>query len=75
MMRKSRISALLLLCLPFFACVKDQQAARTRLPGVDEEPEKHETPTPEQLPKETPPSGEREPAGSEELPPVEAPPK
>jgi hypothetical protein len=68
MLRKSRI-LMLLLCLPLVACVKDQQAARTRQPGVDREPEKHETPTPEKLPKETPEKG------CGELPPIEEPPK
>jgi hypothetical protein len=53
------------------ACVKDQQAARTRNSGVDKEPEKQEQPTPKKLPVEEEP---REPA-SEELPPVEQPPK
>jgi hypothetical protein len=69
-----RIARTLLLCLPLLAaaCVKDQQAARTRQPGVDREPEKHETATPEKLPKETPPSESPPPA--EDLPPVEPPP-
>jgi hypothetical protein len=55
------------------ACVKDQQAARTRNSGVDKEPEKHETPTPKKLPVEEEPPPE-EPS-SPDLPPVEAPPK
>lgn len=55
------------------ACVKDQQAARTRNSGVDKEPEKHETPTPKKLPVEEEPPP-REPA-SPELPPVEPAPK
>jgi hypothetical protein len=54
------------------ACVKDQQAARTRNSGVDKEPEKQEQPTPRKLPVEEEPP--REPS-SQDLPPVEAPPK
>ncbi len=60
-----------LLLLP--ACVKDQQAARTRNSGVDKEPEKQEQPTPKKLPVEEEPPP-REPS-STDLPPVEAPPK
>lgn len=64
-------TAFLLLALALGGCVKDQQAARTRNSGVDKEPEKHETPTPEKLPQDSgPPSGE---PSSEELPPVEKP--
>jgi hypothetical protein len=62
-------TALLLAALALGGCVKDQQAARTRNSGVDKEPEKHETPTPEKVPADDPP---REPS-SDELPPVEKP--
>ncbi|MFI5401501.1 MAG: hypothetical protein ACHQ1G_00980 [Planctomycetota bacterium] len=63
-----RTGKALLLCLFVLgACVKDQQAARTRNSGVDKEPEAHEQPTPKKLPVEEPPSSE------EELPPVEKP--
>lgn len=62
--------ALILCVLLLGACVKDQQAARTRNSGVDKEPEKQEQPTPEKLPKER-----EQPKENEELPPVEAPPK
>jgi len=55
MLNKMKV-LLLILCLPLMgACVKDQQAARTRLPGVDRPPDKQEEPTPEKLPKEEPP--------------------
>lgn len=73
-MNMRRIATAFLSCLLLLgACVKDQQAARTRNSGVDKEPEKHETPTPKKLPVEEPPPP-REPASSD-LPPVEAPPK
>jgi len=72
-MKMRRIATVFLGCLLLVgACVKDQQAARTRNSGVDKEPEKHETPTPKQLPVEEPPPSK--PASSD-LPPVEAPPK
>jgi PBP1b-binding outer membrane lipoprotein LpoB len=64
-------TALLLSALILGGCVKDQQAARTRNSGVDKEPEKHETPTPEKVPADDPPK--QEPPPSEDLPPVEKP--
>jgi len=68
MLRTGRTVFLCLLVLG--ACVKDQQAARTRNSGVDKEPEPHEQPTPKQLPvEETPPPREQD------LPPVEPPPE
>lgn len=70
-MRRTML-ALLACLLLLGACVKDQQAARTRNSGVDKEPEKQEQPTPKKLPVEEEPP--REPSSSE-LPPVEAPPK
>jgi PBP1b-binding outer membrane lipoprotein LpoB len=63
-------TALLLSALLLGGCVKDQQAARTRNSGVDKEPEKHETPTPEKVPADDPPPSDPH---SEELPPVEKP--
>ncbi|MCK6458684.1 MAG: hypothetical protein L6Q95_02170 [Planctomycetes bacterium] len=70
-MRRTML-ALLACLLLLGACVKDQQAARTRNSGVDKEPEKQEQPTPKKLPVEEEPP--REPSSSD-LPPVEAPPK
>lgn len=64
------VNALFLCILIVGGCVKDQQAARTRVSGVDKEPEKQEQATPKKLPVEQEPS-----KGEEELPPVEAPPK
>ena len=63
-------TTLILSALILGGCVKDQQAARTRNSGVDKEPEKQETPTPEKLPVDTRHSEEPPP---EELPPVERP--
>ncbi len=68
MLRNGR--TLLLCLLVLGACVKDQQAARTRNSGVDKEPEPHETPTPKKLPVEEPPLPREQ-----DLPPVEAPPE
>ena len=62
-------TALLLSALLLGGCVKDQQAARTRNSGVDKEPEKHETPTPNHQVEKPPP----EEPSSDELPPVEQP--
>jgi hypothetical protein len=64
-----RIPTLLACLLLLGACVKDQQAARTRVSGVDKEPEKQQQPTPEKLPREQQP-----PPHEQDLPPVEAPP-
>jgi hypothetical protein len=63
-------TTLILSALILGGCVKDQQAARTRNSGVDKEPEKHETPTPEKLPVEKTHHDEPPP---EDLPPVEKP--
>jgi hypothetical protein len=41
---RSLLTALALIAVILLpGCIKDQQAARTRLPGVDKPPEKHET--------------------------------
>lgn len=55
-MRMRQFAKLFFVCILLLgACVKDQQAARTRNSGVDKKPEKHEQPTPKKLPVEEPP--------------------
>lgn len=55
-MRMRQFAKLFFACILLLgACVKDQQAARTRNSGVDKKPEKHEQPTPKKLPVEEPP--------------------
>jgi len=69
-----RIKSALVVCLLLLgACVKDQQAARTRNSGVDKEPEKQQQATPKKLPVEEEPAPQERPP--DELPPIEAPPK
>jgi len=63
-----RTSTLLVCFLALGACVKDQQAARTRNSGVDKEPEKQEQPTPKKLPVEEKPA-----SNDQDLPPIEQP--